>query len=284
MSSQVFSALAKQTVDTFVSRFSALSRELFYNPEKQDFRHPGEFGAFREQVCSDFLRLFIPSYLDVGSGFLINSDDDVSTQCDLVIFDRQFTPTITDSQKFRFFPVETVVCIGEVKSKLGKKDFLNALIKLARNKALCRVGDKAVARRSAGIDVGPIGHHFDATASFLICEDLDFSLEDVTTHLSLHYDRNNIPIEERHNLVLSINDGVLCYSNHLLEKNVAWMHPLTRGERMKNRLVCPGDSGRNHFGIFTTYIFTICANATVYLPDIGEYGSRPSVGEYQDEA
>ena len=283
MSSHVFGALANQTVDTFVSRFSALSKELFYDPKNQQFRHPGEFGAFREQICSEFLRLFIPTYLDVGNGFLINSDDDVSTQCDLVIFDRQFTPKITDAQKFRFFPIETVVCIGEVKSKLGKKDFLDALIKLARNKAMCRVRHKVIARRSASIDAEAIGHHFDATASFLICEKLDFSLQDITANLSLHYDKNGVPIEDRHNLVLSINDGILCYSNHLLARNVAWMRPVTQGERMKNRLVFPGDGERNHFGIFTAYIFSICANATVYLPNMGEYGSRPSVGDYQDE-
>lgn len=103
MANRVFTALANQTIDSFVSAFVALSEEVFYDQKTGKLRHPGEFGAFRERVCADFLRPFIPSYLRVGSGFLINSNDEVSTQCDLVVYDSQYTPLITDAQNSRFF-------------------------------------------------------------------------------------------------------------------------------------------------------------------------------------
>ena len=225
----------------------------------------------------------MPSYLEVGSGFLIDSNDHVSTQCDLVVFDRDYTPLISDAQNFRFFPIETVACIAEVKSKLTKQAFFDALIKLSKNKALCVRSDKTIARRSCRISADDIGHHYDQTASILICEKLDFSLQHITAHISAHYDGNAIPLECRHNLILSISDGILCYSNHLIERNIAWMYPIARNERMKNRLVSPGDSGRNHFDTFAAYMFMICANITIYLPNIGSYVAQPSQGEYQDE-
>ena len=37
MSSQIFSALTNQTVDTFVAGFTSLSKELFYDPKNQQF-------------------------------------------------------------------------------------------------------------------------------------------------------------------------------------------------------------------------------------------------------
>ena len=284
MANRIFTALANQTIDTFATSFVALSKEMFYDQEHAQLRHPGEFGAFRERLCADFLRLFTPSYLEVGSGFLINSNDCVSTQCDLVVYDSEYTPMITDAQNFRFFPVETVACIGEVKSRLAKQPFLDALTKLAKSKQLCSIKGKSVARRSYGIFAEEIGHHFDAAASVLICEQLDFSLEHITAYVSTHYDRIGVPVACRHNLILSINDGIFCYANHLIERNVAWMYPKTHNEQMKNRLVFPGESGKNHFDIFAAYMFMICANTTIYLPDIGSYGAVPSHGEYQDES
>ena len=283
VANRVFTALANQTIDTFVAGFIALSKKVFYDQENNKLRHPGEFGTFRERICAQFLQPFIPPFLDVGSGFLINCKDGVSTQCDLVIYDSQYTPTITDAQNLRFFPIETVVCIGEVKSKLTKQDFFSALIKLAENKNLSNAINGSVVRRCPRISSVESSHHYDMTASILICEKFDFSLEHITARISDHYDRHNISLECRHNMVLSINDGILCYSNHLIERNIAWMYPSTNNERMKNRFVSPGDSGRNHFDIFTAYMFMICANTTVYLPSIGSYLARPSVGHYQDE-
>ena len=284
MTNQIFAALENQAIDSFVAEFTAVSREIFFDETARQLRHPGEFGAFRERLCARFLSLFIPSYLGVGSGFLIDSNDQVSSQSDLVVYDSQYTPMMTDSQNFRFFPIETVVCIGEVKSTLEKKEFFDALTKLARNKELCNVSGKSIARRSAGIDAEDIGHHFDTAASFLICERLRFSVKDLTAQITAHYERENVPVEFRHNLVLSIDDGILCYSNHLVQRNIAWMYPVSNDERMKNRLVTPGHNGRNHFRIFTAYMFMICANTTVYLPNIGDYGTAPSIGDYQDES
>lgn len=283
MPNSVFQALARERVDAFRSAFNSLSTEAFYDEEEGRLRHSAEFGAYRERICADFLKLFIPSYLRTGSGFLINKADKVSTQCDIVIYDPQFTPTVEDADNRRFFPVETVAAIGEVKSKLKRSDLLDALVKLARIKALRNVEGKSPFRRTQSLQFEEQGHHYDDAVSFLICEKFDFGLNDITAIVSRHYDKNDVELRHRHNFVLSVNDGILCYKNHLMDRNLVWAYPFTRGERMKNRFLSPGKSGRNHFLYFTAYLFMVCVNATIYLPELRDYDTKPSEGEYQDE-
>ena len=105
----------------------------------------------------------------------MNSFDEVSTQCDLVIFDGSNTPLIEDSRNKRFFPVESVAAIGEVKSKLSKHDFLSALSKLAAAKATRRFENPTHVRRK--VDLPDYIHNYDLTVSFLICEKLDFDIK-----------------------------------------------------------------------------------------------------------
>ena len=288
MPSAVFQALSKQKVDSFCSSFKTIAKELFQDDSSHTLRHPAEFGAYRERACADFLRLFLPTYLSIGSGFLINKNDQISTQCDLVIYDPQYTPLVEDAEKRRFFPVETVAAIGEVKSSLSKQDLLNALVKLAIAKQLRIIdGSACPVRRASGLIFGDIGHHFDQMISFLICEKLSFNLDNLTADLTSCYDAANIPVWARHNLVLSLQDGILCYKNHLLEKEggttVLWMYPWVLNERMKNRFLFPGDSGRNHLAVFTAYLFLLCSHATIYLPHIADYDTPQSMGRYQDE-
>jgi hypothetical protein len=181
--------------------------------------------------------------------------------------------------------VETVAAIGEVKSILSKSDFLESLVKLSIAKQLRNVEGKSVVRRATGILGSEVGqHHFDHLVSFIICEKLSFKLDNITAEVSKHYEESGILPQHRHNLILSLEDGILCYKNHLLErKNVAWMYPTVWSEAMKSRFIFPGNNGRNHFGFFTAYLFLLCANATIYLPHLSDYDTPPSEGIYQDE-
>ena len=93
--------------------FETTSAKIFRNDDSKDLIHPKEFGSYRERACKDFLRLV--------------TANEVSTECDIIIYDRQNTPLIEDSQKNTFFPVETVCGIVEVKSDLCEVDFRKAL-------------------------------------------------------------------------------------------------------------------------------------------------------------
>ena len=70
---------------------------------------------YRERIVSDLLKPFLPSRLAVGTGFIITHQNKQSTQCDLIIYDKENTPVIENGDQ-RFFPVECVIGVVEVKN------------------------------------------------------------------------------------------------------------------------------------------------------------------------
>jgi hypothetical protein len=92
VSSSIFETLLLEKADIFRAAFSSVSTEVFYDSKKKKLRHAGEYGMFREAIVRDFLRLVVRCSLDMSSDFVITSMDDVSTQCDIVIFDSRMTP------------------------------------------------------------------------------------------------------------------------------------------------------------------------------------------------
>lgn len=117
----IFKKLLDRKIDNFIYAYKNLSRDVFVN-ETGTLIHPGEFGMYREKIVSELLRPFLPSKLEVGTGFIITSKNRISTQCDIIIYDRENTPVIENGEQ-RFFPVESVVGVVEVKSKLSKLEF-----------------------------------------------------------------------------------------------------------------------------------------------------------------
>ncbi len=127
MANQIFDSLLIEKIDQFKSSFSNISKEVFYDEEKKRIFHTGEYGTYRESIVRDFLQFIIPRGLDISTGFLMTSLDDVSTQCDVVIFDSKMTPIYEEGERQRFFPIESTHGIGEVKSTLSKTEFKKAL-------------------------------------------------------------------------------------------------------------------------------------------------------------
>jgi hypothetical protein len=94
--------------------------------------HAGEFGSLRELVCRQFLRPLTPSHLSISSGFVITPQDHTSKQCDIVVFDKTWCPFSDMGELGPFYPAESVVAVGEVKSVLrGKSEYKSATNHLA---------------------------------------------------------------------------------------------------------------------------------------------------------
>ena len=151
----------------------------------------------------------------IGDGFNLTSKDKVSTQCDIVIYDNNTIPLIQENL-VNFYPVETVVGIGEIKSSLNKSQFKEVLRKLAKNKAL---QEERISSRSR--EETDCFREFDSICSFLICNDVNFDLQ------SISFDEiyQDIPWSLRHNCILIINKGCFfykmtrnCIQNSLLAK------------------------------------------------------------------
>lgn len=277
---KIFEKLLLEKIQIFRNSFNSVSKELFYDEETGKLIHPGEFGSYREKTVKDFISFFIPERLAIDQGFIINTSDEVSTQCDIVIYDSQSTPLVRSGKSQRFFPVETVCAVGEVKSTLSKTDFAKALVKLTNVKILKEnIKNPSFIRRTHPGDFAPTTYPYDQTATFIICEKFDFDLNGITRMINECYPEDT-PIRYRHNLVLSLKDGIILYRD---SNNVTMMYPEIENTRLKNRFVYPDVNQDIHMKLFCSYIHMITLNASILYPEISDYLGDMTGGLQRDE-
>lgn len=283
MGNRIFKQLVESEMKKFKGAFSDDSYSLFFDENQKKLIHSAEFGAHREKICRNFLQLFTPPRLGISTGFVMTHNDLVSTQCDLIIYDQQHSVFIKSDDQQRFFPVETVVGIGEVKSNLSKKDFKSALVKLAKNKELREdIPDGCLATNTQNFRVYKqteqiLGDHL---MSFLICNKLQFKLSELSEIIETAY--KDIHINYRHNLILSLNDGLIVYENgtrcfaYPQDLN---FEPLTSGTstpvtKMHFEPVSQDDP-ENHLKRFAQQFYITINNVASFYPPIEKYLDFP---------
>lgn len=82
--------------------------------------HNGDKGEVNEQHFIDFLRRYLPDRYSVEKAMILDAEGTVSDSIDVVVFDRQYTPTLLDNQKHRYVPAEAVYAIFECKPTIDK--------------------------------------------------------------------------------------------------------------------------------------------------------------------
>lgn len=88
--------------------------------------HNGGKGAVREDAFAGFLREYLPKRYSVGSGEVVSSENRVSRQCDIVIYDAEQCPRLLASDSHSIFPIESVYGVVEVKSTLTSEELRKA--------------------------------------------------------------------------------------------------------------------------------------------------------------
>ncbi|MFB9110560.1 DUF6602 domain-containing protein [Flavobacterium gyeonganense] len=197
MGNKIFDTILLRKIENFVSTFGEDSNSIFKLNEK--LIHPAEYGKYRENALKDLLQVL--TKFKVSDGFVITSNEKVSTQCDVVVYDNLDFPVL-ENNLAQFFSIESVISIGEVKSTLNKAQFKSALRKLAENKKL-----------SENINGKPklkviYGDEYNSPISFLVCKNLKFELE------KIDYDEiyKGIPKIYWHNLILIVDQGLSNYT------------------------------------------------------------------------
>lgn len=196
MSNKIFNTILLRKIENFVSTFVEDSKSIFYNNKK--LIHPGEYGKYRENSTKDLLQVL--TKYKVSDGFIITSNEKVSTQCDIVIYDNLDFPVL-ENNLAQFFSIESVISIGEVKSTLTKAKFKSALRKLAENKKLGEnIKGKPRAKKI-------FGDEYNYPISFLVCKNLSFELN------KIDYEEiyKGIPKIYWHNLILIVDQGLFNY-------------------------------------------------------------------------
>lgn len=199
MASKIFNTILQRKINMFVNTFSDDSESIFKN-EINKLIHPGEYGIYREACLKELLTCIMDKDVGVSDGFIITSEDKVSTQCDVLIYTSKVMPII-DNNTAKFFPVESVLGIGEVKSNLNKTKFKEALLKMATNKKLFD--------QRKGVYTGKYSHfnEYKYPLSFLVCKRLDFDI----ANINFEEIYGEIPREYWHNIILSLEDGCIAY-------------------------------------------------------------------------
>lgn len=268
MSNKIFQELTKEKIELFTNAFTG-AKELFWDEKQSKLIHPGEFGTYREDIVKDFISLFVPRKYAIESGFIINANGGISTQCDLVIYDAQSTPSMQSLQNQKFFPVETVLAVGEVKSDIQSRSSLStALQKLAWVKKMREeVKESLCIKREREGNYDPLNYPFDQVFTFLICQKLDFSLEYMNNAPFNLYQLETIA-RHKHNVILSINDGALIYHNG--ESN--YYYPATGNKIETEKLIKPSNENISaHFVHFISALVMGIKFTTILSPDVAMY-------------
>jgi hypothetical protein len=112
----------KPTNEQFLRDAFASEQECLATNLKSSFRitHKGDRGEVNEQFFIDFLRSYLPNRYTVEKAIVLDSKGAVSHSIDIVVFDRQYTPTLLDNDKHRYVPAEAVYAVFECKPKIDK--------------------------------------------------------------------------------------------------------------------------------------------------------------------
>ena len=83
--------------------------------------HPTAKGDILESAWREVLRRYLPARFRVESGFVIDSNGDVSQQIDCIIYDNVFTPTFWGDGGHFHIPAEAVHAVFEIKPSVNKR-------------------------------------------------------------------------------------------------------------------------------------------------------------------
>lgn len=267
----IFDKLVKSKIEQFEDDYANLSRQIFVD-NNGNLIHPGEFGTYREKIIKAFLEPFLPTRLAIGSGFIITSKNRISSQCDIIIYDKTHTPIIENGEQ-KFFPVECVAGVIEAKSKLTKYTLKDALIKLSKVKELRNDIDNNpyIFRDYTGGDAfNPKLHVRDQMATFLICESIEMEVEKELP--SLFGDiYKEIDKSLFHNMILNIDSYCLLY----FDGKHPMYHPYFNYEKdfFKNECIMPHDAGyaKEHILLFLNYFYMLISSVSIMDLEITNY-------------
>jgi hypothetical protein len=107
--------------------------------------HDGDKGEVNEQHFIDTLTAYLPNRYTVAKAIILDSFGQTTDSIDVVVFDRQYTPTLLDNEKHRYVPAEAVYAIFECKPTIHK-DYLEY------------AGDKAASVRRLHRTSVPVPH------------------------------------------------------------------------------------------------------------------------------
>lgn len=88
--------------------------------------HAGLKGQLREAVVRDLVRPLLPPTVGIGQGQIVAHDGQISSQTDVILYDRRILPPVLFEDLNGVFPIEAVLATLEVKSVLNASELRRA--------------------------------------------------------------------------------------------------------------------------------------------------------------
>ncbi|KAJ8742152.1 MULTISPECIES: DUF6602 domain-containing protein [Aeromonas] len=263
----IIATLLESQLESFSKGFLDTSRTVFYNDKEKRLIHNGEFGMLREACVRELLKNFLPNIYGVAQGYVIGQNDEISHQCDLIIYHKSYTPYFHTPEEQRFFPIESVIAVGEIKSKVDGTVLDDALEKLANIKLMREAitdAEIALCRPSTDRDYAPKDYLRDQVVTFIVCEEFTCSNEILSGRIKKSW-ADSLP-RHRVNLICAIRNGTCTYKDG---NNRPWMYPIEPdGTELPVRLVVPAPGKYGHIALFLRYLIILIEDNTVLYPEL----------------
>jgi len=268
MANKQFKLALEKNISSFKDEYLEISRQEFTNSDGK-LIHPGEFGMEREKICKNLFEKFIASHIEINNGFVINAKDQISTQQDLIFYDKNNTPILNIEDR-RFFPVETIACVGQVKSVIqSKEDLKKALLELVEVKKIRENIPHPSCVKTQKKNFGGVTPYepktfvYDQIFTFLVCEKFNFNIsQDEINEL---YPIDTPPCH-KHNTILDLKKGVYQY----LHKTMQFPYPEVSGEILKPSYVENRD-GYNHVMVLLSNLSIATHGTTMLHVELSDY-------------
>ena len=131
-----------------------MERELVTQLNYDVTNHQLTAGSHREEVWTDFFRRIVPKKFNIArSVFIIDSNQNVSNEVDIAIYDEQYTPYIFNYGLIKFIPVEAVAAVIQCKSRnLSSED----LAEWADSIDVLKTSNDSIVRLATYVHIGKL--------------------------------------------------------------------------------------------------------------------------------
>lgn len=191
--------------------------------------HNGSKGTFRECILKKFLSPFLPGCYGVSGGQAFDDAGNISRQLDVVIYDKLFSYIAPYMDDFIYFPCESVYGSIEIKSRLNKQSFKDAIKNIASLKSLPRKRiDSYYVNSMKPLIINNVTWDIQATNEYL---GIIFAYEGVSASAILEYMKDVVgqgmaTRESLPNIIVLFKEQKIITRYHLCEDGMYEIHPL----------------------------------------------------------
>ncbi len=147
--------------------------------------HPGAVGNGKEKSVMKRLELLLPEGVGIGQGFVYDLNGTVSRQCDIILYEKDYClkAVANEDEANTYFNCESVIAVGEIKSKLVRSELEDCLNKFTQLSELSRdtkyltqpFRRPYLSKTVHMINASTMKTGLDQILKFIICEKVEMS-------------------------------------------------------------------------------------------------------------